>query len=129
MGEWGYYLLLDQFLSSPSESRRAAAGWGGDRYDVYEGAQPGQVMIAHVSNWDTEADAREFFDAYVKRTELRYQNSKLVNDTQLPTPDTLKKWQTNEGQVVMELRGFRVTIIEGLAQQVDANNVLKALRF
>ena len=128
-GEWGYYLLLDQFLSSPSESRRAAAGWGGDRYDVYEGAQPGQVMIAHVSNWDTEADAREFFDAYVKRTELRYQNSKLLTDTKVPTSDTLKKWQTNEGQVVMELRGFRVIIIEGLAQQVDANNLLKALRF
>src|SRR6185503_17020942 len=128
-GEWGYYLLLDQFLSSPSESRRAAAGWGGDRYDVYEGAQPGQVMIAHVSNWDTEADAREFFDAYVKRAELRYQSSKLLADTQHPTTDTLKRWQTDEGQVVMELRGFRVIIIEGLAPQVDANNLLKALRF
>ena len=86
-------------------------------------------MIAHVSNWDTEADAREFFDAYVKRTELRYQSSKLLTDTQHPTPDTLKRWQTDEGQVVMELRGFRVIIIEGLAPQVDANNLLKALRF
>ncbi len=36
-GEWGFYLLLDQFLKSPSESHRAAAGWGGDRYEVYEG--------------------------------------------------------------------------------------------
>jgi hypothetical protein len=44
-GEWGYYLLLDQFLKSPAESRQAAAGWAGDRYDVYEGAEPGQSMI------------------------------------------------------------------------------------
>ncbi|HEX7529795.1 MAG TPA: hypothetical protein VF333_01530, partial [Pyrinomonadaceae bacterium] len=29
-GEWGFYLLLDEFLKSPVESRRAAAGWGGD---------------------------------------------------------------------------------------------------
>ncbi len=27
-GEWGFYLILDQFLKSPAESRRAAAGWG-----------------------------------------------------------------------------------------------------
>jgi hypothetical protein len=127
-GEWGYYLLLDQFLNSPAESRRAAAGWAGDRYDVYEGAEPGQAMIAQVSAWDTEADAREFFDAYVKRTELRYAKANLLTDTQHPTTDTLRTWQTTEGQVVMELRGLRVTIIEGLSQQVDANNFLKVLR-
>lgn len=127
-GEWGYYLLLDQFLNSPAESRRAAAGWAGDCYDVYEGAEPGQAMIAQISAWDTEADAREFFDAYVKRTQLRYPNSRLLTDSQHPASDTLKTWQTNEGQVVMELRGLRVTIVEGLSQQVDANNFLKVLR-
>ena len=127
-GEWGYYLVLDQFLNSPSESRRAAAGWAGDRYDVYEGAEPGQAIIAQISAWDTEADAREFFDAYVKRTQLRYPNLRLLSDSQHPTSDTLKTWQTNEGQVIMELRGLRVTIIEGLSQQVDANNFLKMLR-
>ena len=70
-GEWGFYLILDQFLKSPAESRRAAAGWGGDRFAVYEGPK-GEVLIASLSVWDTENDAREFFDAYVKRTELRY---------------------------------------------------------
>lgn len=136
-GEWGYYLLLDQFLNSPAESRRAAAGWAGDRYDVYEGANAGQVMIAHVSAWDTEADAREFFDAYVKRTKLRYPNVKGVDQpnsedqTRNSKPQTQNfcSWQTNEGQVVLELRGLRVTIIEGLPQQIDVNDLLKALRF
>src|SRR5713226_1351786 len=70
-GEWGFYLILDQFLKSPAESHRAAAGWGGDRFAVYEGPQ-GEILIASLSVWDTENDAREFFDAYVKRTELRY---------------------------------------------------------
>ncbi|MBA2705280.1 MAG: hypothetical protein H0U60_15685 [Blastocatellia bacterium] len=127
-GEWGYYLLLDQFLKSPAESRRAAAGWAGDRYDVYEGPEPGQAIIAQVSAWDAEADAREFFDAYVKRIELRYPNAKLLTDSQHPTSPTLKTWQTNEGQVVMELRGLRVTIVEGLSPQVDVNNLFKVLR-
>jgi hypothetical protein len=51
-----------------------------------------------------------------------------LSDSQHPTSDTLKTWQTNEGQVIMELRGLRVTIIEGLSQQVDANNFLRMLR-
>jgi hypothetical protein len=135
-GEWGYYLLLDQFLSSPAESRRAAAGWAGDRYDVYEGANPGQVMIAHVSAWDTEADAREFFNAYVKRTELRYPNSKRLDlpgsetGTRYPTANSQNfySWQTSEGQVIMELRGLRAMIIEGLPPQIDADDLLKVLR-
>jgi hypothetical protein len=84
--------------------------------------------LAQTSVWDTETDAREFFDAYVKRTELRYPNLKVWNDTQHPAPPTFKTWQTDEGQVIMELRGLRVTIIEGLSQQVDANNLLKVLR-
>jgi hypothetical protein len=134
-GEWGYYLVLDQFLNSPAESRRAAAGWAGDRYDVYEGPESGKAVIAHVSAWDTEADAREFFDAYVKRTELRYPNAKRLDlpgsgtDTGHPTLNNpnFYSWQTNEGLVVMELRGLRVSIIEGLPTQLKANDLLKAL--
>ncbi|MDQ2921822.1 MAG: hypothetical protein M3R52_09480, partial [Acidobacteriota bacterium] len=60
-GEWSYYLILDQFLNSPAESRRAAAGWAGDRYEIYEEPKRGQVLIAHVAAWDTENDAHEFF--------------------------------------------------------------------
>jgi len=134
-GEWGYYLLLDQFLNSPPESRRAAAGWAGDRYDVYEGPESGQALIAQISAWDTAADAREFFDAYVKRTQLRYPNAQRLDlvgsqsDNRQPTPNTQNfySWQTNEGLVVMELRGLRVTIIEGIPPLLKANDLLRVL--
>ena len=93
-------------------------------------------MIAQTSVWDTETDAREFFDAYMKRSKLRYPDAKDVgqinsgDQTRNSKPETRNfySWQTDEGQVVMELRGLRVTIIEGLSQQVDANNLLKVLR-
>src|SRR5258708_23017730 len=76
-GEWGFYLILDEFLKSPVESRRAAAGWGGDRFAVYESSK-GEVLMTSLSTWDTENDAREFFDAYVKRTELRYPRARQL---------------------------------------------------
>jgi len=61
-GEWSLYLILDSFLKSRAESNRAAAGWGGDRYEVFEGPNGG-VLLAMLTAWDTEQDAHEFFDA------------------------------------------------------------------
>jgi hypothetical protein len=132
-GEWTYYLILDQFLNLPAESKRAAAGWGGDRYALYEGPN-GQVFLAQVAVWDTEDDAREFFDAYIKRTELRYPGAKQLNvidsseETRNSKPETRNRysWQTSEGEVVMELRGQRVVILEGIPPGVVANSLLKA---
>jgi hypothetical protein len=126
-GEWGFYLLLDEFLKASAESRRAAAGWGGDRYAVYEGPQ-GQVLIASLSTWDTENDAREFFDAYLKRTELRYPGAKLqdqILDSQ--SPQASQRIKTSEGTVVIELRGSRVLILEGVPEQMSPRLLAKSI--
>lgn len=125
-GEWNYYLILDQFLQAPAESKRAAAGWAGDRYALYEGPG-GQVFLAQIAVWDTDNDAREFLDAYVKRTELRYPDARRVVSSNSQN-GTLKSktatsnyhsWTTSEGGVVVQLRGTRVTILEGVPEGVD----------
>jgi len=122
-GEWGTYLLLDQFLKSPTESHRAAAGWAGDRYAVYE-SSTGQVVYVSVSTWDTDNDAREFFEAYAKRTELRYSvpPAPLRSNT-----STVLTWKTKEGVVAVRLSGSHVLVIEGYPQSVglaDLSNKL-----
>ncbi len=123
-GEWGFYLILDQFLKSPAESRRAAAGWGGDRFVVYEGPK-GEILIASVSVWDTENDAREFFDAYVKRTELRYPGAERLPNPDVASPNSVS-WKTSEGEVTVEIRGLRVRVIEGIPDRLDSNSLLKS---
>jgi hypothetical protein len=134
-GEWGFYLILDQFLKSPAESRRAAAGWGGDRFAVYEGPK-GEVLIASLSTWDTENDAREFFDAYVKRTELRYPGAERLDSVDPATRNSKLEtrnseafsFRTSEGTVIAELRGSHVLILESIPDRVDSNALLKSLR-
>ena len=126
-GEWGFYLILDQFLKSPAESRRAAAGWGGDRSAVYEGPK-GKVLFVCLSTWDTENDAREFFDAYVKRTQSRYPGAAPMDprpNTQSPTSS--KTFRTSEGLVVIELQGSRALILEGILDQRSSNTLRKSL--
>jgi hypothetical protein len=119
-------------LNAPAESKRAAAGWAGDRYALYEGPG-GLVFLVQVAAWDTENDAREFFDAYVKRTELRYPDAKQLDATGAETRNSKLETQnyhsctTSEGGVVMELRGLRVVILEGVPEGVDSNSLLKSL--
>jgi hypothetical protein len=131
-GEWGFYLILDQFLKSPAESRRAAAGWGGDRFAVYEGPK-GEILIASLSVWDTENDAREFFDAYVKRTELRYPGAERLSKTDLAASNSESRipsrlaWRTNEGGVALEIRGNRVLVVDGYSEGVNREALERAL--
>jgi len=129
-GEWGYYLMLDQFLNAPAESKRAVAGWGGDRYVVYKGPKAGDVFIAQLSTWDSENDAREFLDAYAKRTWRRYPGAKPteITSAQQSNGNTeFHSWQTDEGGVVVELRGSRVLTVEGIPKNADSRAFMKAL--
>lgn len=125
-GEWGFYLILDEFLKSAAESRRAAAGWAGDRTSVYE-SQKGDVLYISLSAWDTENDAREFFDAYVKRTQLRYPAAETLTGSQQSVPG-LQTFRTPEGLTAIELRGSRVLIADGVTGEPGIDALLKALR-
>ena len=114
-GEWGLYLVLDEFLQSADVSRRAAEGWGGDRYALFLGPnRAADVVVAHKTVWDTEADAREFFDAYVRRTTKRYG----VEPSEVAETGR-QLWKTAEGGVIVERVGGAVFIVEGVPDGVD----------
>ena len=124
-GEWGCYLILDEFLNNAAESKRAAAGWGGDRFSLYETGNPGEVFVAQSTTWDTALDAREFFDAYAKRTLKRYPEATESRST--TDKGERIEWVTTNGGVAMELRGSRVVIFEGIPQKTNANALLRLI--
>lgn len=115
-GEWGYYLLLDEYLNNSTQSKQAAAGWGGDRFAIYEG--PGSaVFLAQVTSWDTEVDAKEFFNAYKERTRKRYPGLESILSLDLPEFSRASEvWKTQSGGVTLTRRGSRVVILEGIPQ-------------
>ena len=87
---------------------------------------PGGVFLAHLTAWDTENDAREFFDAYVKRTKLRYAGANPV-ELASSDKDQHRSWETSEGGVAIEIHGARILIIEGLPKSLQAEPLMKAL--
>jgi len=120
-GEWGCFLILDEFLNDTAESKRASAGWGGDRYALYETGKPDEIFVAQLTVWDTPADAQEFFDAYAKRTAKRYPEAKESNKVERIS------WETPTGRAVMELRGSRVAILEGVPAKMNANTLMSLM--
>lgn len=125
-GEWGYFLILDEFLNSKAESLQATAGWGGDRYAVYNEPKSGAVCIAQLSAWDSDKDAQEFFAAYSKRTTARY-NGSTFSGGGIEEASQWGAWQTTEGRVMIERHGSRVLIVEGLPDKTDAKTLMLKL--
>jgi hypothetical protein len=121
-GEWGCYLILEEYLNDIAESKRASAGWGGDRFALYETGKPGEFFVAQLTAWDTPLDAREFFNAYVKRTSKRYADAKELKST-----GDRAEWQTSSGAVALELRGSRVAVVEGVPSSTDGNTLLRSI--
>jgi hypothetical protein len=121
-GEWGYYLILDEFLQSKETSQKAAAGWGGDRYVLYTGPNEGDVLLTQKTIWDTEQDAQEFYEAYAQRTAKRYAAEPLA-----PEPSVRRFWKTKEGGVLVERIGSTVVIIEGIPEDLKAEPLVALL--
>jgi hypothetical protein len=121
-GEWGCYLVLDEFLNDTAESKQAAAGWGGDRYALYETGKSDETFFTQLTAWDTPRDAREFFDAYARRTSKRYPETNGFKTT-----DDRMEWRTDKGAVAVELRGSRVAIVEGVPASVRAETLLRTI--
>ncbi|MHB1223086.1 MAG: hypothetical protein ACYC2G_03425 [Gemmatimonadaceae bacterium] len=60
LGEFETRLLLFQWSRDQNAAVRAAAGWDGDRYVLFE--TPQGAAVAWLTVWDTPVDAVEFFD-------------------------------------------------------------------
>jgi hypothetical protein len=116
-GEFGYLVALSEFIPKRT-ARTAADGWGGDRYVLYENKATGALLLAQYTAWDTENDAKEFFDAYSERTLKRYKLSKAMDLNARP-----RVYETNEGLASIELRGKDVVMIEGTQTREQLSRV------
>ena len=124
-GEWGFYLILDQYLNDAPYSKAAAEGWAGDRFGLYEQAGTDNLAVAQLTVWDSPQDAKEFFDAYAARTLRRYPGAKSVNDS--GSNNQIAEWRTSQGDVMMEIRQSRVLIVEGVPSTANKKGLMTTL--
>jgi hypothetical protein len=85
-------------------------------------------MLAQATTWDTEQDAREFYDAYVRRTRKR--SGLPVGSEALGAGDNanIRFTSLDNGSVAIQRRGSRVLIIEGVPPKKSAVELLNSLQ-
>ncbi len=103
VGEMQLAVLLKKF-----DGKRAAAGWDGDQFVVYEGPQEALGLV-WFSTWDTEEDAAEFALNYAK-----FQTSKLEEGAEPPDGpiDDLRR-EASGRTFLVQRRGMDVAVVEG----------------
>jgi len=79
MGEWYTYLILAHGLEPSArlddiEAQIASEGWGGDIYLIFYNEENESVLVVMHTNWESDNDARQFFDAFRKHSNTRFGN-------------------------------------------------------
>ena len=73
LGELETRIFLREFLPDRASADRAAAGWDGDRFRLFD-APPGEALLWYTV-WDSERDGLEFADAVTAALIERYAGS------------------------------------------------------
>ena len=111
LGEFNIQILIDGFMPE-KQSRIAAEGWDGDRFAFYEQTETGKQCLAWYTTWDTEEDAREFFQIYVATLKKRYfHDSEGLKFPQVEDSIILEK---ENNTISVELRGTDVLVLDGI---------------
>jgi hypothetical protein len=106
-GEYVIRILLGEFKAQRArEIDKIAAGWDGDRFHTFESGD--KLMTVWYTTWDSEDDAREFFEGYGKAIEAKYEKPAKDAADQKCVFDAGKA-----GKVLIERRGVDVLVIDG----------------
>lgn len=102
LGELGLLIwLIDQV--EPNLAINGAAGWDGDRYTLWlnENDQP---LLGHVSIWDSEMEAREFFETATIGLNLRHGEAVYTETAE-------RRWQSSTTATLLRQRGNQILLI------------------
>ena len=118
MGELGWRVYFQVW--NYQEGVKAAAGWDGDRYAVWE--KDGRMVSVTVTVWDSEAEATEFRDAYLATLATRFPDgAEAVKDSVTFKPRI-------GGVVAVQVQGTEVWMADGKDQKEAAANLKVAAR-
>ena len=114
-GEFCTRILLGEFLRGTPDERRirtGSEGWDGDRYVLFENG-PDKVLYVWYSTWDSDRDAREFYEAYAVALEEKYG---------VESPEGRRKERTSfdsrGGHVLLERKGRDVLVLDGATPEI-----------
>ena len=109
LGEFVLSLLLQEFLDETTADQ-GARGWDGDSIVLMEN-RDGELALVLRSVWDSERDAREFFEAYGRVLERKYPDTDF-SPSGRPQSEARLQGVGQDHRISVLLKGRRVEIVE-----------------
>lgn len=106
LGEFLLHHYLDVHLPG-SVAGDASAGWGGDRFALYEQPSTGDTLLLLVTAWDDQAQAAEFASAYAAFAEDKHNSPATAQDP------SATWWHSNNQATLLLTTGHHITILLG----------------
>jgi len=126
IGEFDVYMLAEQYASE-KDAHRIYPNWrGGWYYSVKPKGNPaGMLGLVFVSRWANPKAAAQFAAIYARGIQQRYKNAGAPAGSDLPSDmKTLQSlsgshtWKTNDGSIVLDVKGNTVLIAESLDSSI-----------
>jgi hypothetical protein len=95
LGELDHRLILQQYVDA-TMAARAAEGWAGSRYALYE-SDSGEVAVLVRTRWDNPAEAAEWQEAYALAAQRRYGEGLAAQ----AAPAGQRLWRTPDGALLL----------------------------
>jgi hypothetical protein len=112
LGELDHSLLLRQYVNE-KEAVEAAGHWRGGAFRLYETKRDKHPALNFVSEWESQADARKFFDLYQRVMQKKWKRFEL-QQTESAGSVTRLSGSGDSGKFRLTLLGERVESLEGL---------------
>lgn len=108
LGEFLLSVILQQFLPE-EEARQSVTGWRGDRYELFEQAESGRLLLVAVTAWASPVEAKAFMQSYHKLLTARYPDAMphALED------QTGTVWHRGQHRVLVRQQDRLVQIVDG----------------
>ncbi|MGA8028367.1 MAG: hypothetical protein WB992_14585 [Bryobacteraceae bacterium] len=113
VGEFDHKMLLQQYAGEPQAAALAPHLLGGE-FKIVEAGKERRPVLEYVSQWDSEAEAADFFADYKKILRKKWQHCNVSTAN-----ETTVSGAGDNGYFVTRLTGNSVTSIEGLSDMND----------
>jgi len=108
LGELDHAVLLEQFAGK-ARSEEIAPHWRGSNFELRERKKDASLVLLYAVEWDSEAVARSYFEAYRQALEKKWKKILISSET----PDLITG-TGDDGRFELRRQGTIVTSMEGL---------------
>lgn len=120
VGEFDHSILLEQYVGK-EQSAGLAPKWRGGSLGLVEHKSQKHIVLLYASEWQDEASARSFFEAYQQVL------TKKNKDTRVDTRSANQFTGTTPGGVFhVSLHGAHVAAVEGMKSIAELKNLMPA---